>query len=76
MKIKTLRLGNAVVRHHFDLAIPLTEMQLVSYMGNPCPEQEVGCIVCDTWAKWRKKGCITVVADHDLMFKRLMNGEV
>ena len=77
MKIKTLITGNGtVVRQYFHLAIPLTEMQLVSYMGNACEEHERGCIPCDTWAEWRKTGCITVEADHDLMVKRLMNGEV
>ena len=76
-KIKTLRLGNGtVIRHHFTLAIPLTEMQVVSYVGTPCTDFEVGCIACDMWAAWRKTGCIAVEADHDLMFKRLMNGEV
>jgi hypothetical protein len=75
-KIKTLRLGNGtVIRHHFTLVLPLTEMQLVSYMGT-CGEYEKGCVVCDTWAAWRKTGCMTIEADHDLMFKRLMNGEV
>ena len=75
-KIKTLKLGNNRVREYFDLVIPLTEMQLVSYMGDPCEEHERGCIVCNAWAEWRKTGCITVEADHDLMVKRLMNGEV
>ena len=76
-KIKKLVLGNGtVVRHHFTLVLPLTEMQLTQYMGNPCGEYEKGCIACDTWAEWRKTGCITLEADHDLMFKRLMNGEV
>ena len=75
-KIKTLKLGNGRVREYFDLVIPLTEMQLVSYMGMPCKEYGKECIVCDAWAKWKKTGCVTVKADHDLMFKRLINGKV
>jgi hypothetical protein len=76
-KIKTLRLGNGtVMRHYFTLVLPLTEAQLVSYMGNPCEEHEVGCIVCKTWAAWKKNGCLTMEANHDLAVKRLMNGEV
>ena len=76
-KIKKLVLGNGtVVRHHFTLVLPLTEMQLTQYMGGPCEEHEDGCIVCDTWAEWHKTGCMTIEANHDLMVKRLLNGKV
>jgi hypothetical protein len=58
------------------IQVPLTESEMVEYIGTECGENQERCIVCDKWFEWDENdGVIDVMVDKDKLVNWILMGE-